>query len=404
MNQEINLDDYTYNLPEERIPKFPLADRSSSKLLVYKNRQINHKIFSGIIGDIPKESLLVFNNTRVIPARIYFKKETGARIEILLLDPVAPSTVVSKAMETKGECTWHCMIGNQKRWQGGTLIKAIHVEEEEIVLSAQLIDSGKQLIRFTWNDANRSFLDIVDWVGQMPLPPYLNREVVEEDYRTYQTVYSKQEGAVAAPTAGLHFTHRIIDELKSNGHLLDYLTLHVGAGTFQPIKTKKIEDHKMHKEQFVITKQNIVNLINHNGSVVPIGTTSMRTLESIYWIGLNLLENPNSEFSIKQSDPNRDRERIPSKNEALQAVLDRMKKHDIDTIISDTAIFIYPGYQFKMCNALITNFHQPGSTLILLVAAFIGNDWHKVYKEALKKDYRFLSYGDSSLLVPQSSS
>ncbi|MDA0195827.1 MAG: S-adenosylmethionine:tRNA ribosyltransferase-isomerase [Bacteroidetes bacterium] len=401
MNQEINLDDYTYNLPEEKIAKFPLADRSSSKLLVYKNRQIIHKIFSGIIEDIPKDSLLVFNNTRVIPARFNFKKETGAVIEILLLDPVTPSRVISEAMETKGECVWHCMIGNLKRWRAGSIVKSIHIDGEEIVFNAELIDSGKQLIRFTWNEYNRSFLDIINWAGQMPLPPYLKREVIEEDYRTYQTVYSKYEGAVAAPTAGLHFTHQIIDDLKADGHLLDFLTLHVGAGTFQPIKTKKIDDHEMHKEQIILTKQNITKLISHKGSVVAIGTTSMRTLESIYWIGLNLLENPNSDFSIKQSDPNRyTKYNLPSKKDALQAVLNRMNKDQMDTIISDTAIFIYPGYQFKMCDALITNFHQPGSTLILLVAAFIGNDWFKVYQEALKNDYRFLSYGDSSLLVP----
>jgi len=400
MSQDLNIDNYTYDLPGERIAKFPLADRSSSKLLVYKNRSIDHRKFSGISELLPRQSLLVFNNTRVIPARIRFVKGTGARIEILLLEPVAPSNIVSQAMEAKGECVWQCMIGNRKKWRGESLMKAVSTNGKNLHLKAELVDSIGDLIRFGWDDSNYSFGDIVQSAGQMPLPPYLNREVVDNDYQTYQTVYAKREGAVAAPTAGLHFTSEIIDQLKRDGHSADYLTLHVGAGTFQPMKTKMANDHEMHSEQIVITKKNLVNLIEHSGSVVPVGTTSSRTLESIYWMGTKLTKNPAAEFSIDQSDPFEYSGGAPCKNEALEAVLEAMKRRKLDTIVCKTSIFIYPGYQFRMCDALITNSHQPGSTLILLIAAFAGNSWRKIYNEALMEGYRFLSYGDCSLIIP----
>jgi S-adenosylmethionine:tRNA ribosyltransferase-isomerase len=392
----LNLREYLYELPQDRIATYPLAERDLSKLLVYNNGTIQHRIFSEIQDCLPSESLLVFNNTKVIPARLKFEKETGAGIEVFLLSPLFPSTVLSKAMEASTTCTWECTIGNAKRWKiGTTLSKKMN---DGNLLSAKLDDKEKGIVTFSWN-SKKSFAEVVNECGATPLPPYLKRDAEVSDRERYQTIYSKMEGAVAAPTAGLHFTDKVFDSLDKRGIKKDYVTLHVSAGTFQPIKGENINDHVMHQEQIIVTPSNIDCLLN-NDFIIPVGTTSMRTIESLYWFGVKILEGSAiTDFLIDQNDPYILSQKY-SKNESLAAIKRWMSVQGIETLLGETSIFIKPGYQFKMCNGLITNFHQPGSTLILLVAAFIGKDWKRIYKEALENDYRFLSYGDSSLLIP----
>ncbi|RED96999.1 S-adenosylmethionine:tRNA ribosyltransferase-isomerase [Marinoscillum furvescens] len=389
--ESLDLRNYTYELPDEKIAKYPLEDRASSKLLCYDNGQITHGHFRDISQKLPSGSFLVFNDTKVIPARLIFYKETGARIEIFLLDPIAPTNVYESVMSGKESCTWHAMIGNAKKWKehaltmqvGDNLLKATRVADDQV--------------KFEWT-SDDTFSDVLTAIGKIPLPPYLGREATDKDIPRYQTIYSKHEGAVAAPTAGLHFTEEVMNSLKARKIAIDYLTLHVSAGTFQPIKTDNVADHPMHREQVVLSKTNIENLLN-NDILIPVGTTSMRTMESLFWYGQLLSENPEAPFFVEKSTPYR---KVPviSKQESLQNVLSYMERNQLETLIGHTEIFIYPGYSFKLCKGLITNFHLPGSTLILLVAALIGDDWRKVYQEALNANYRFLSYGDSSLLLP----
>jgi S-adenosylmethionine:tRNA ribosyltransferase-isomerase len=381
----IDLKDYQYSLPEEKIAAFPLDDRASSKLLTFKKGSIGHRIFRDLPTELPPESLLVFNNTRVIPARLIFQKATGARIEVFLLEPAQPSNY-EQNMGAHGTCTWHCMIGNAKRWKSGEIVVP------EIGLKATRVD---ERVTFNWS-SEKSFSEILEQAGKIPLPPYIHREVQESDKERYQTVYSRHEGAVAAPTAGLHFTDELLAELRAKGFQEDFLTLHVSAGTFQPMKADTPEEHPMHRERIIITQGNIDALLSSD-SVIPVGTTSMRTLESLYWYGVKLL-NGETDFFIPKLYPY---EATPvSKEEALRAVKAHMTSLNVYTLIGHTEIFIFPGYRFRICNGLITNFHLPGSTLILLVAALIGDNWREVYKQALENDYRFLSYGDSSLLLP----
>jgi len=382
----VHLKDYHYSLPEEKIAAFPLADRASSKLLTYKKGEIGHRIFRELPGELPPQSLLVFNNTRVIPARLIFQNPTGARIEVFLLEPSQPANY-EQSMGAHGSCKWDCMIGNAKRWKSGK------IEVPEIGLKATRVDDE---VTFSWS-VDVSFSEILEQAGRIPLPPYIHREVEESDKERYQTVYSRHEGAVAAPTAGLHFTDELLAELKEKGFREDFLTLHVSAGTFQPIKADTPEEHPMHREQIIITKGNLDALLSSD-AVIPVGTTSMRTLESLYWYGVKLLSGE-QDFFIPKMYPYEGQQSI-SKEAALQAVRTHMEAVSVETLIGHTEIFIFPGYRFRICNGLITNFHLPGSTLILLVAALIGDDWRKVYAEALTNDYRFLSYGDSSLLLP----
>lgn len=397
----MKLEEFDYDLPSERIALHPLSQRDQSRLIVYQSGRISHHNFSGISRLLPEKSLLFFNDTKVIPARILASKPSGAKIEIFLLSPASPSTVISEVMETKGECTWQCMIGNKKKWRSEILSLHLKLDEVEVVLSMELINPDENYVRFTWNNSRFSFAEVVESTGQVPLPPYLNRNPIKEDKHRYQTVYSKADGAVAAPTAGLHITENIIKELNSVGHTIEHLTLHVGAGTFQPIKTEFIVDHKMHQEQIVISKQNIESIINHKNHIIPVGTTSMRSLESLYWYGVQLLNDKSSVFKISRELPYKTKfKNLPSVNTVLETILNRMNKDGVDTIIGDTGIYIYPGYQFQLCHGLITNFHQPKSSLILLIAALIGDDWKRIYREAIDKNYRFLSYGDSSLLLP----
>ena len=430
----IKLSDYTYDLPDECIAKFPLSKRDESKLLVYQQGKITHSVFKNITDCLPKNSLLVFNNTKVIPARIHFQKSTGAIIQIFLLHPILPTPVISLAMDVTDSCVWECMIGNRKRWKkGDVLSQVLMVDGQEVEVEAEIFDEEKNYVQFRYevvghryevvgmryeveNDDSSipnslskdliphtydllPFYKLIQALGTIPLPPYLNRETEASDSETYQTVYSEKKGAVAAPTAGLHFTQKVLQDLENHEFKKDFLTLHVGAGTFQPIKVENIVEHKMHNEQVIFTKKNIENLSQNLGNIIPVGTTSMRTLESIYWFGVKFLKGDDSPLLIEKLYPYQ-HENLPSVEESLKAILMKMDEKNIEEITAETEIFIFPSYQFKICKGIITNYHQPESTLILLIAALIGEDWRKVYNEAMTNDYRFLSYGDSSLLLP----
>lgn len=396
---KIDLKEYEYTLPEDRIAKFPLEKRDASKLLHVQNGKIEHLHFYNLPDLLPADTLLVYNDTKVIPARLIFQRETGARIEIFLLQPIAPTTVISEIMLAKHPVTWETMIGNVKKWKNGEILKGqVRVKGKEIVLSAELIELEKKAVRFSWYDPEIAFVDLVEASGEVPLPPYLNRKPNEADKSRYQTVYSKKEGAVAAPTAGLHFTEEIFEKLRTKGIQEAQLTLHVSAGTFQPIKAENVIEHPMHSEQIQITRETVEKLLIQNGKTVAVGTTSVRTLESLFWYGVKLLEGKSEGFLIEKLFAYQTRTLIPTKKEAMNAILDYMKKNKLESILGSTEIFIFPGYQYRMVDGLITNFHQPGSTLILLIATILGDKWKTVYQEALDKDYRFLSYGDSSLL------
>jgi S-adenosylmethionine:tRNA ribosyltransferase-isomerase len=394
---QLNTDDYTYSLTPDRIAVYPLDVRDQSNLLVYNKGQITHTKFNCLATHLPSRCFLFFNDTKVIPARLHFTKDTGAEIEIFLLNPIEPSPLMIQAMQAERTCSWKCTIGNLKRWKEGTvLIKDL----SGISLEASLIDRNEGYIKFSWNTAD-TFAEIVNRSGETPLPPYINRKSETADRERYQTIYSHYEGAVAAPTAGLHFTSNVFEALKDKSIQTDFLTLHVSAGTFQPIKVRNAAEHTMHNEQIVIKRHNVENLLK-NSCIIPVGTTSMRTIESIYWYGVKLLSDPDAQLHISQDDPYGNRTELPTKEESLSAVIDYFDRYKLNEVTGQTSIYIVPGYRFQICKALITNFHQPGSTLILLVAAFIGHDWRKVYQAALDNNYRFLSYGDSSLLIPQS--
>lgn len=396
---KIDLKAYEYTLPEERIAKFPLEKRADSKLLLCKKGEISHLHFYNLPDLLPADTLLVYNDTKVIPARLIFQRETGARIEIFLLQPISPTTVIPEIMLAKHPVTWETMVGNVKKWKDGEILKGkVQIGKKEIVLSAELKNRDEKLVEFSWNDSEIAFVDVVEASGEVPLPPYLNRKPVEEDKNRYQTVYSEKEGAVAAPTAGLHFTSEILEKIEAKGIEKTHVTLHVSAGTFQPIKASEVAEHPMHSEQIIITRQTIEKLLQHKGNIVAVGTTSVRTLESLYWYGVKILEGRGDEFLIEKLSPYEKRDSFPPVETALEAILILMETKAIDTLIGATGIFIFPGYQFKVIDGLITNFHQPGSTLVLLISTILGENWKRVYQEALDNEYRFLSYGDSSLL------
>lgn len=397
--EAIDLQDYTYDLPDDRIAKYPMEVRDQSKLMVYRDGELSHLHFTDLPSQLPADTLLVFNDTKVIPARAHFRKETGAVIELLLLHPELPTRVINDAMLVRHSCVWECMIGNKKRWKAGdSLTNAIQVNGADVTLQVSYYDYDQNLVRLSW-DADVTFLDLVKALGEIPLPPYLNRDTEEPDSETYQTVYAHHDGAVAAPTAGLHFTPRVFDALEKKGVRKAFLTLHVGAGTFQPIKVEKVTEHRMHSEQVVFTRALISDLIQSVDHIVPVGTTSLRSLESLYWYGVKLFKKETAAFHIEKLYPYPWKEaELPSAAQSLQAIADYMDDAGLEEIVGETEIFIFPGYRFRLCRGIITNYHQPGSTLILLVAALVGNDWKKIYSEALANDYRFLSYGDSSLL------
>lgn len=395
-----DLKEINYELPDHRIAKYPLEERDQSNILVYDQGKIEDKIFHQLPDTLGGSYNLFFNNTKVIPARLNFQKETGAQIEIFLLNPVAPSPIISLMMEEKGPVIWECMVGNFRKWKDEQILtRSFKTSEGTVEITAKIIHREEKRIEFEWSDSSISFAEIVEMCGSVPLPPYLNREAETEDKERYQTVYSKQEGAVAAPTAGLHFTDKVLMALESKGIQLNYLTLHVSAGTFQPIKATDAREHNMHSEQ-VEVKRNTIELLARDEQCIAVGTTSMRTLESLYWFGIRLMKG-NAEFAIQKLEPYRHEQDLPGRKDVFSHMLEWMDSKRIDIISGKTEIFIIPGYDFKVCDGLITNFHQPGSTLMLLVWAFIGDDWKKVYQHALNNEYRFLSYGDSSLLLPE---
>lgn len=398
----ISISDYAYDLPDERIAKYPLAERDQSKLLVWKNGTIQDAQFRNLADFLPANSLLIFNNTKVIRARMHFQKKTGAKIEIFCLDPVDPVDY-QLAFQTTGTCVWKCMIGNQKKWKGETLRKYIRIDEHDVELRAEQTDpENKNLIRFSWNNPEFEFSRIIENAGSLPIPPYLNRETEESDLERYQTVYSKIKGSVAAPTAGLHFTEKVFDHLKADGHELAELTLHVGAGTFQPVKSETISGHEMHAEHFYITRDFLNRLLQHSGKKIAVGTTSVRTLESLYWLGLQAYKNPIlnvTDLKIPQWEGYNQKTELISEKEALKTILQLLDRNQMNFLQASTQIIIAPGYKFRIVDGLITNFHQPQSTLLLLISAYLGEDWRKIYEHALADNYRFLSYGDSNLYL-----
>ena len=400
--RHIRISDYNYPLPDERIAKFPIAQRDHSKLLVYRHGEVSQDVFYNLPEYLPKGALMVFNNTKVIQARMHFRKETGALIEVFLLEPAAPSDY-ELMFQTSERCAWYCLVGNLKKWKDGTLCRTIEVKGEQIEVRATRgpVHGTSHRIDFEWT-GGVSFAEIIDAMGELPIPPYLNRETQESDKTTYQTVYSKIKGSVAAPTAGLHFTPDVLAALDAHGVEREELTLHVGAGTFKPVKSEEIEGHEMHTEYISVRRDTIRKLLAHEGCAIAVGTTSVRTLESLYYMGLKVIQNPDAsenDLHVNQWEPY-DSTTAVSTVEALTALGDWMDAHGLDVLHSSTQIIIAPGYEYHIVKMLVTNFHQPQSTLLLLVSAFVKGDWHRIYDYALANDFRFLSYGDSSLLIP----
>jgi len=399
--QDIRIEDYNYPLPDEKIAKYPLERRDNSKLLIYKQGEISENVFSSVADYIPENSLLIYNNTKVIQARLHFKKSTGAQIEIFCLEPHSPHDYILSLQETK-KCSWVCLVGNLKKWKEEHLTKEIYIDGHIVNLTANKISSSgdSHIIEFEWDNENIMFSDLLENGGELPIPPYLNRATEEKDKQTYQTVFSKIKGSVAAPTAGLHFTEQVFDKLNKKGIKTDEVTLHVGAGTFKPVKTETIENHIMHSEFISVSKQTIENLLNHKNKVIAVGTTSVRTLESLYYIGSKLQADKNPiELKVTQWQPYTAQNNTITKNKALENILEYMQTNNLNTLLADTQIMIVPGYVFKIVDGIITNFHQPQSTLLLLVSAFVEGNWKKIYDYALANNFRFLSYGDSSLLL-----
>lgn len=401
--KHIQIKDYNYELPDGRIAKFPIAQRDHSKLLVYNKGNVSEDMFYNIVNYLPKGSLMIFNNTRVIQARIHFRKETGALIEVFLLEPAQPADYEQMFQTTK-RCSWLCMVGNLKKWKEGSLKRTFEINGFEVTLTAtRSHEQGtSQWVDFHWDDAKVTFADILEHVGELPIPPYLNRETQESDKITYQTVYSKIKGSVAAPTAGLHFTDDVLHSIDGHGIDREELTLHVGAGTFKPVKSEEIAGHDMHTEYICVRRETLEKLIKHDACAIAVGTTSVRTLESLYYIGVRLGNNPNAteeELHIDQWEPYDTNPQLKPV-EALQNIVDYLDKNGMTSFHGSTQIIIAPGYKYKIVKMLVTNFHQPQSTLLLLVSAFVNGDWRKIYDYALAHDFRFLSYGDSSLLIP----
>ena len=406
--RHIHISDYQYDLPDERIAKFPMARRDQSKLLVYRQGEVGEDVFCHLPDYLPKGALMVFNNTKVIQARMHFRKtdangeHTGALIEVFLLEPAEPADY-EQMFQTTGHCAWYCLVGNLKKWKEGPLTRIIEVEGTQVEVTATRgpIHGTSHRIDFTWN-GDVSFATIIDTMGELPIPPYLNRETQDSDKTTYQTVYSKIKGSVAAPTAGLHFTPEVLADLDAHGIEREELTLHVGAGTFKPVKSEEMEGHEMHTEYISVRRDTITKLLNHDCQAIAVGTTSVRTLESLYYMGLKVIANPDlteDQLHVSQWEPY-ETLNAASQVAALQALASWMDARGLEVLHASTQIIICPGYDYKIVRMLVTNFHQPQSTLLLLVSAFVGGDWHKIYDYALAHDFRFLSYGDSSLLIP----
>jgi len=400
--KNVLMKDYTYELPAHRIAIYPLEQRDASKLLVYHNGEVQQSVFSSLSDYLPEGSLLVFNNTRVVQARLLFRKDSGALVEVFCLEPAGPVRDIQLAFQQKNSCSWFCLVGNAKKWKAGALEMKVADGLTLAVSKGEKIKDGYK-IDFHW-DGDLSFAEILQLAGKTPLPPYIGRKAGEEDKIRYQTIFARHSGSVAAPTSGLHFTDHVMANLAHKQIKTTYLTLHVGAGTFKPVSTHTIVDHQMHHEQVIVSLQTIQSLINgldHN--VISVGTTSLRTLESLYWLGVKIIQGytfDDDGFIIEQWEPyETDPRFLCTAQQALLALVDYMEKNKLDEIKGETSLIIVPGYEIKTANMLITNFHQPGSTLLLLVAAFCGNDWKKIYNFALDNDFRFLSYGDSCLMI-----
>ena len=401
--KHIRIKEFNYELPDDRIAKFPVARRDHSKLLVYNHGNISEDVFYNIVDYLPKGSLMVFNNTRVIQARIHFRKSTGALMEIFLLEPALP-TDYELMFQAKGACSWLCMIGNLKKWKEGSLCRVIKINGNGVTLTAtrRHEQGASHWVDFTWNDDDVTFADILEAVGELPIPPYLNRKTQDSDKVTYQTVYSKIKGSVAAPTAGLHFTDDVLCAIDEHGIEREELTLHVGAGTFRPVKSDEISGHDMHTEYICVQRKTLLKLIEHDACAIAVGTTSVRTLESLYYIGVRLAGNPNAteeQLHINQWEPYEIRSDL-SPVDAIHNIVDYLDRNGLNSLHGSTQIIIAPGYDYKIVKMLVTNFHQPQSTLLLLVSAFVHGDWRNIYEYALDNNFRFLSYGDSSLLIP----
>ena len=410
--ERLRISDFDYILPDEKIAKYPLEKRDSSKLLLYKNGEISSSVFSSLPEYLPSNSLMIFNNTRVIHARLLFRKNTGAQIEVFCLSPAEPSDY-ALSFQQRERCSWHCMIGNAKRWKDDVLELKIGRENgEAITLRAEKkeVNKNEVTVEFSWDDPSVTFSDLLETVGKLPIPPYLNRPAEESDNDTYQTVYSRIEGSVAAPTAGLHFTDEVMNALRRKGVKTDEVTLHVGAGTFKPVKSQTVYGHEMHTEFISVPRKVIADMYENENPLIVVGTTSMRTIESLYYIGRKLHFNPDlcpHELTVSQWEPyekeNESESESISPKQALKNILDYLDRSHTDQLISATQIIIVPGYTFHFVDGLITNFHQPQSTLLLLIAAFVGNEWRNIYEYALTHNFRFLSYGDSSLLFSSDS-
>ena len=401
--KEIRIEEYDYPLPDERIAKFPLPKRDESKLLVYRQGAIEESQFKHVGEYLPQDALLVYNNTRVIQARLLFQKPTGARIEVFCLEPHLPRDYAQIFQQTKG-CSWICLVGNLKKWKEGMLEKTVEVQGTPVVLRAERKEShgDSHRIDFTWDDERFTFADLLDAAGVLPIPPYLHRETEKSDLTTYQTVYSKIKGSVAAPTAGLHFTPEVLADIDRRGIRREEVTLHVGAGTFKPVKSETIEGHEMHTEYISVKRSTIANIQQKLGHIIAVGTTSVRTLESLYYMGVILADNKDAssdELVVKQWYPYDAGHNQLSAHDALQNILDYLDRHGLEALVSATQIIIAPGYDFHIVRGMITNFHQPKSTLLLLISAFVKGDWRRIYDYALGNGFRFLSYGDSSLLM-----
>lgn len=407
--RHIHISDYNYPLPDERIAKFPLAQRDHSKLLVFENGDISEDMFYNITGHLPKGALMVFNNTKVIQARMHFRKETGALIEVFLLEPAEPADY-ELMFQTNGKCAWHCLVGNLKKWKEGQLSRSFDVNGKTVTLSVERLHEERtsHWVEFRWDNPDVSFAEILDAAGELPIPPYLNRDTQESDKTTYQTVYSKIKGSVAAPTAGLHFTDKVLADIDAHGIDREELTLHVGAGTFKPVKSEEIEGHEMHTEYICVNKKTIDKLIAHGGKAIAVGTTSVRTLESLYYMGVKLHDNPNlteEQLHVGQWEPYDYAERLATEGtapldtiDALREISDYLDRNSRKALHSSTQIIIAPGFEYHIVDILVTNFHQPQSTLLLLVSAFVKGEWRRIYDYALAHDFRFLSYGDSCLI------
>lgn len=405
--KHIHIADYNYDLPDERIAKYPKTVRDESKLLLYRGGQISEDVFYNLPNYLPKGELMVFNNTKVIQARLHFHKSTGALIEVFCLEPHTPHDYQVNFATTR-RVAWTCLIGNLKKWKEGKLERAINVGGKEVLLTAERVGvsgTGYEVV-FDWGDDTVAFSEVLEAIGELPIPPYLNRETEASDLKTYQTVYSKVKGSVAAPTAGLHFTERVLAALDNNGIERNEITLHVGAGTFKPVKSEEIGGHPMHSEWIAVKRESIERLLAHGGHCVAVGTTSVRTLESLYYIGVMLHRNPDAhqdDLHVPQWMPYEyaaSPELKLATVEALRAIVDWLDRNKLPVLHTSTQIIIAPGYEYHVVKAMVTNFHQPKSTLLLLVSALIGDNWRRVYDYALSHDFRFLSYGDSSLLIP----